>query len=132
MFKTIRRLELSSETLDVAREGFTAWQQGDFDTIEAILDPNVRWLSFEPGDWDCQDRNDVMRTVRDRYDEGFARAPIELLDAGHDVVIVIAKPRETGGDEWPPEVATVIRFADGKVVAMQDYRTKQEALASVS
>src|SRR5262245_42104092 len=131
MLKRFGGWRMGSETLEIARRGFTAWQQGDFDTIEAILDPDVQWLSFEPGEWDCQDRTDLMRTVRDRYDEGFARAPIELLDAGDDVVIVIAKPRETGGDEWPPEVATVIRFADGKVVTMQDYRTKQEALASV-
>jgi ketosteroid isomerase-like protein len=122
---------MSAETVEEARKGFTAWQEGDFDTIEAMLDRNVTWHWFEPGDWDCNGREDVMRTLRERYDEGFARAPIELVDVGDDVVIAVVRPRETGGGEWPAEVATVITFSDGKVVSMQDHRTPEEAVASV-
>jgi hypothetical protein len=36
---------------------------------------------------------------------------------------------EIGGPEWPAETSTVIRFHEGRVVSMQDYRTEAEALA---
>ena|SRR5437762_10494474 len=120
---------MSSETLASARRGFDAWQRGDFVTVEALLDPNVWWRWFEPGDWDCKDRTDVMRTLRQRYEEGFARAPLELLDVDDDVIVAVARPREAAGAEWSAETATVITFRDDRVVSMQDFRTKDEALA---
>ena len=44
--------------------------------------------------------------------------------------VVTAHPSEIGGHEWPDETSTVIRFHEGKVVSMQDYRTEAEALAA--
>ncbi len=118
--------------MQLAREGFGAWQRGDFDAIEAMLDPAVRWRWFEPGEWDCHSRADVMNVVRERYRQGFAGGELEFVDGGADSVIVVAHPAAVGGEEWPEEVATVITFRDGKVTNMQDYRTKEEALAAVA
>jgi ketosteroid isomerase-like protein len=123
---------MSTETLEQARRGFSAWQQGDFDTIEAMLDPAVKWHWFEPGDWDCDSRVDVMRTLKQRHQEGFARSSLEFVDAGPEAVIVVAHPREIGGADWPAETAAVIRFRDGKVISMQDYRTREDAVASLA
>jgi ketosteroid isomerase-like protein len=72
-----------------------------------------------------------MRTLRQRYEEGFAQAPLELLDAGPDVIVAVVRPRDAAGQGWPAEAATVIMFRHGKVVSMQDYLSKDEALASV-
>jgi len=44
--------------------------------------------------------------------------------------VVTAHPSEIGGHEWPDETSTVIRFHEGKVVSMKDYRTEAEALAA--
>jgi ketosteroid isomerase-like protein len=123
---------MSEETLALARRGFAAWQQGDFDTIEAMLDPAVSWHWFESGDWDCKSRDDVMRTLRQRHEQGFARSSLDFVDAREDTVIVVSHPREVGGADWPEETATTIRFRDGKVVEMQDYRTRQDAIAALS
>src|SRR5207245_4401188 len=62
---------MGSQSIETARQGFEAWQQGDFDTIEAMLDPEVQWRSFEPGDWECKSREDVMRTLGERHAQGF-------------------------------------------------------------
>ena len=122
---------MSDETMELARRGFGAWQQGDFATIEALLDPAVQWRWFEPGEWDCRSRQDVMDVVRERYEQGFARGELEFVDGGEDSVIVVAHPELVGGEGWPAETATVITFRNGKVVGMQDYRTKADALAAV-
>ena len=72
-----------------------------------------------------------MRTLRQRHSAGFAEGRLSFHDAGPEIVVVTAHPREIGGPEWPDETATVIRFHDGKVVSMQDYRTEAEARAAV-
>lgn len=113
--------------MELAKRGFDAWKEGDFDTIESLLAPQVRWNWYEPGEWDCNNREDVMGTIRERYKQGFVRGELEFVDGGDDI-IVIARPREIAGPDWPEETATVMTFHDGKVTVMQDYRTKQEAL----
>jgi ketosteroid isomerase-like protein len=122
---------MSDETMRLAREGFAAWQCGDFGTMEAMLDPAVQWRSDEPGEWDCHSRTDVMNVIKERYEQGFAQGELEFVDGGPDKVIVVAHPAAIGGEGWPAEVATVITFRDGKVTDMQDHRTKEEALAVI-
>lgn len=119
-----------SPSLAVAQQGFDAWRRGDFAALEAIFAPDVEWRWFEPGDCDCHNRDDVMRTLRQRHAAGFSKGQLIFHDGGSDKVIVTAHPSEIGGPEWPQETSTVIRFHDGKVVSMQDYRTEAEALAA--
>jgi ketosteroid isomerase-like protein len=116
--------------IEIARDGFEAWRHGDFDVIERMLDPSIEWRWFEPGDWDCHGRGDVMRTLRERYEQGFARGASEFHEAGRDSVIVVAHPSEVGGSEWPDETATVLTFQGDRVVSMQDYRTEADARAA--
>lgn len=75
-------------------------------------------------------RDDVMRTLRERHAAGFTGGRIDLNDAGSGVLVVTAYPSEIGGPDWPEETSTVIRFHEGKVVSMRDYRTEAEALAA--
>jgi ketosteroid isomerase-like protein len=121
---------LSGKPSEIVRKGLEAWRNGDFDTIEEILDPNVEWRWFEPGEWDCHNRDDVMRTLRERYDQGFARGDVEFRDVGENAVIVVSHPSEIGGPEWPAETATVMKFRSDRVVSMQDYKTEADARAA--
>jgi ketosteroid isomerase-like protein len=116
-----------SSSLTVAEQGFDAWRRGDFDGLEQLFAPDVQWRWFEPGEWDCHNRDDVMRTLRQRH---AAEGRLNFHEAGPEVVVVTAHPREIGGPEWPEETSTVIRFREGKVVSMQDYRTEAEALGA--
>jgi len=121
---------MSEEVMGLAREGFGAWRRGDFGTIEAMLDPAVEWRAFGPRDWDCRGREEVMSVIRERHEQGFAAGSLEFVDAGEDRVIVVAHPREIGGEDWPEEAATLLTFRDGTVTTMQDYPTRDEALAA--
>jgi ketosteroid isomerase-like protein len=122
---------VNSNPAEIAREGLAAWREGDFVAVEEILDLDVVWHATEPGEWDCHGRDEVMRTLRERYEQGFAKGDLQFRDGGEHAVIVVAHPRETGGSEWPSEIAIVMRFRNERVVSMQDYRTEAEAFAAV-
>ena len=122
---------VSERELALAREALEAWRRGDFSRVEALLEPRATWHWWEAGDWDCTNRDDIIRTLRERYEQGFGRADMELVDGGAGGVIVVSHPSEIGGDEWPEESATVLSFEGEKIVAMKDYPTRDEALAAV-
>ena len=67
----------NSSSLTVAQQGFDAWRHGDFDALEVIFAPDVEWRWFEPGDWDCHNRDDVMRTLRQRHADRLRRRTLE-------------------------------------------------------
>src|SRR2546422_5641975 len=113
-----------SSSLTVAQQGFDAWRGGDFEALEAIFAADVEWRWFEPGDWDCHNRDDVMRTLRQRHAAGFAEGHLKFHDAGSEVVVVTAHPSEIGGSEWPEANGTVTRVHEGQVVSMHGCRPR--------
>lgn len=123
---------MSERELVLAQEGFSAWRRGDFSAVESLLDSSATWRWWEPGEWDCENRDEVLETLRERYEQGFGRGEIEFLDAGPGAVILVSHPREIGGEEWPEETATVVAFDGDRVVRMQDYPTQAEALAAMA
>jgi catechol 2,3-dioxygenase-like lactoylglutathione lyase family enzyme len=122
---------MGHELVQRARVGFAAWQRGEFATLEAMLDPEVELLWWEPGEWDCHGREQVLDLLRERYEQGFAAEDQELIDAGDDTVITVSYPSRVGGPEWPDETATVIEFRAGRAIRMQQCRTRAEALRAV-
>lgn len=68
-----------------------------------------------------------MRTLRERYEQGFAKGEVEFRDGGEDAIIVVTHPSKIGGPEWPDETATIMRFREGRVVSMRDYKTELDA-----
>lgn len=105
--------------------GLRAWMAGDLNALEAILDPQVTLRWVDPGPWDCTNREQVMRRLRQRAAERGGRAPypvhIDRLDE-HTVVVTSDAPIDPNGPQ-PFPVATRVTVVDGKVVAMQQYRT---------
>jgi ketosteroid isomerase-like protein len=110
-------------TDELIERGLRAWTTGDLDALEAVLDPEVTLRWVEPGDWDCIGRDQVIRLLRERQAEGNRPYPvrIEHLDE-HTFIVSSTKPIDPDGPR-PFPVATRITVADGKVTAMQQYRT---------
>jgi ketosteroid isomerase-like protein len=122
---------VTTDAVAIATQGLAAWRRGDFDALTTILDPDVQWTGFEPGEADCHGRDDVLRILRERYEQGFAQDELDLSDAGPETVIATSHPSSVGGPDWPDETAIVISIRNGTVLSMQDYLTKAEALAAV-
>ena len=117
--------------LELARAGLEAWKRGDFEALEELLAPEATWHAVERGEWDCESRDDILRTLRERYEQGFTLGRIELVEGEPGRVILVSHPAEVGGPDWPEETAIAITFRDGKVVAMQDYASLGDAHRAV-
>jgi ketosteroid isomerase-like protein len=117
------------DTTDPITVGLRAWQSGDLDALEAILAPEVTLHWVEPGPWDCNGRDEVMRLLRERKAErgGRANYPVRIDRVDEHTVIVSSEaPIDPDGPQ-PFPVATRIDIADGKVRAMQQFRTGDQS-----
>lgn len=113
-----------SDLDDLVQRGLRAWTHSDLDALEAVLDPDVTLGWIEPGEWDCVGRGQVMDLLRERAAEGRTNEPrrVERIDE-HTIVVVPEQPGPYGA------AATRISIAHGKVVAMRQYATREQALA---
>jgi len=121
---------MDAELMEKARAGLQAWQDGNLAGLEELLDPDVELFWWEPGDWDCQNRDDVLRVLAQRRREGVNRAEVELIDAGEDVLVSVSHTVDR--PDWPDEPATVIRFRDGKAIEMRQFKSREEALTAAA
>ena len=95
---------------DIGRQGSEALAQ--------LLDTQVEWFGIRQGPWDCHDREQVLRTIRQQLTPGVATRVEELVEVG-DKVIVGLRSRRPGQDEEPP-FYRVLTLRSGKIVRMQD------------
>jgi ketosteroid isomerase-like protein len=121
---------MSTELLNEARSGLEAWQRGDVDALEPLLDPEVELTWWEPGEWDCHGREAVLALLRERVDEGAGAAEIELIDAADDAIVATRAATVPDGPAAGLRPATLITFRDGKVITMRQFRDRSEALAA--
>ena len=110
---------------DLVQRGLHAWTRGDLDALEAVLDPDVTLGWVEPGEWDCAGREQVMQLLRERAAEGRTNDArrVERVDE-HTIVVSPEQPGPYGA------AATRISIAQGKVVAMRQYATRDQALTA--
>jgi ketosteroid isomerase-like protein len=120
---------VESGNAELVRTGFEAFLRGDFEALEQVMDPDVQWLWYEPGNWDCHDRNKVLTTLRDRQQEGVVTALNAVVATGERVFVEVTGPRL---EQWGlPEgqACMVVTVKDGLIVRMQDYPSRAAALA---
>jgi hypothetical protein len=54
---------------ELGRSSFDSFLRGDWDALAEVMDPQLDWLWYEPGDWDCRDRQKVLATLFERQRE---------------------------------------------------------------
>jgi ketosteroid isomerase-like protein len=114
-----------SQTDDLVQRGLRAWTNGDLDALEAVLDPAVTLRWIEPGEWDCTGREEVMRLLRQREADGRTAGPKRVEQVDENTVLVSPDHPGLFG-----AAATCITITHGRVVAMQQYASRDDALAS--
>jgi len=111
--------------------GLRAWQRGDVAALEPLLDPAVELLWWERGEWDCHGRDAVLACLRDRVATGATGGELDLAEAGEDRLVVSRRGVVADGAAAGLSPATLIAVRDGKVVSMQQFQSRDQALAAL-
>jgi len=110
--------------------GLQAWQRGDVAALEPLLDPAVELLWWQRGEWDCHGRDAVLACLRDRAATGASGGELDLAEAGEDRLVVSRRGVVADGPAAGLSPATLIAVRDGKVVSMQQFQSRDDALAA--
>jgi ketosteroid isomerase-like protein len=119
---------MSESNVELARRGFEAISRGDVEAVRDLLAPDVKWHGGDPA-FGCQNREEAlgfMRQVRARQPNA---EMVDLIDAGHQVVVILRRAADDGGST--ELVANLTTFRDGKVVEMVHYPNPDDARAAV-
>jgi ketosteroid isomerase-like protein len=113
----------------LVRAGFDAFLAGDWEALSRVMAPDVQWLWYEPGDWDCHDRRKVLATLFERQREGVVDGLDRVVAVEDRVFVEITGPRLTESGLPGGHACMVVTVRDGLIVRMQDYPDRAAALA---
>ena len=114
---------------ELVRSSFDAFLRGDWDALAQVMDPQVQWLWYEPGEWDCHDRRKVLATLFERQREGVVTALDNVVAVDERVFVEVSGPRLTEWGQPGGQACMVVTVRVGLIVRMQDYPNRAAALA---
>ena len=129
---------MSEANVELARRGYEALRQGDFDAVARLFAPDLEWGWWQPGPWDCHSREEAMSVIRERAGQRAIGELLEIIDVDDEQIVVVMRRNpesersyaDSGLPEGHDQTANLVTIREGKVVSMRDYKTKAEALAA--
>lgn len=122
---------MSDEAMETVFDHFHARRRGDMDALASGLDPDVVHQGVFPT-LVCNGRDAVLERVQSSSaggDRGIER--LELHAAGDSVVVGVAGPRFREIPFLDGEIFMVFTTHDGRIMRIDDYRTREEAFRAV-
>jgi ketosteroid isomerase-like protein len=110
---------------------FGALRGGDFEAAAVLLDPDVAWQGLRE-EWVCHGREEVIETFRSGLEERRDIDGLEFTRGGNQVVLGARGPSmtEVGGEPLEGQIFNVFTLRDGRILRIDDYRRRAEALAA--
>jgi ketosteroid isomerase-like protein len=130
---------MSEENVKLVREAFEAFQGGDLEKTAQLVDPELEFhgtvgglqegqVAHGQSQIDQQFEAEDLEAWEERRLE-----PEEFIDAGDNVVILVHEYRRGRGSgvELETDTAIVVAVRDARVVRIQGYMDRSEALEAV-
>jgi limonene-1,2-epoxide hydrolase len=120
-----------AEPLDVVVGWLDAMRRGDLDDVTRWLDPAITWRGVRDAAV-CRSREEVLEMLQGSLEGRLGADAVELI-AGDGVAVLGAKVpglAEIGGVEVRGQLFNVFRVGCGRIVAVEDYAHRAEALAA--
>ena len=121
---------MKTELVARVRVGLEAWHRGDVSALEPLLDRDVELRLWEPSDWICHGRKEVVACLQRRVRRGVNQAEVKLIEAGDQVLVAARTELVLEGPETGLEPATLVVFRDDKIVSMCQFDSLEAALAA--
>jgi limonene-1,2-epoxide hydrolase len=121
----------SAKPLDVVVGWMDAMRRGEVNEVEGWLDPEVTWRGVRDAAI-CRGRGEVLELLEGSLEGGLGADAVELIAADGAVVLGAKVPglAEIGGVDVRGQLFNVFRVGCGRIVAVEDYALREEALAA--
>ena len=119
------------EPLEVVVGWMDAMRRGDVDGVKRWLDPEVTWRGVRDAAI-CSNREEVLEMLEGSLEGRLGVDAIELI-AGDGAAVLGAKLpglAEIGGVDLRGQLFNVFRVGCGRILAVEDYAHRAEALAA--
>ena len=123
---------MSDQAMETVFDHFHARRRGDIEALRAALDADVVHQGVLP-ELVCNGRDAVLERMGQSLaggESGIER--LELQAAGESVVVNIAGPRFREIPFLDGEIFMVFRTRGGRILRIDDYRTRDEAFRSAA
>lgn len=120
-----------ADPLEVVVGWMDAMRRGATDEVERWLDPDVTWRGVRDSAV-CHSRDEVLDMLRGSLEGRLGATAVELI-AGEGAAVLGAKVpglAEIGGVELRGQLFNVFRVGCGRILAVEDYAYREEALAA--
>lgn len=127
---------MAESNIEIVFDGWLdARRRGDVEAMAACMAPDVVHQGIRP-ELICRNRDEVLAQVRGGRGQLPVPEAIELVAAGDHVVMSvrgpgIGVPADEHSDEPRGEATVVFTLQQGKIVRMQDYLRRSDALEAV-
>jgi ketosteroid isomerase-like protein len=123
---------MSRENVELVQAGFAAHNRGDLDALVEFYDPEVVFETLLLG---THRGNEAIRRIYEENQKtlsGYDVVPVELIDAG-DQVVAVAQVTGTGPTsqiamEERDQFAFLFTIRNGRCVREQAFRNRDEAI----
>jgi limonene-1,2-epoxide hydrolase len=122
-----------ADPLEVVVGWMDSMRRGDLDEVERWLDPKVTWRGVRDAAV-CHNRDKVLDMLQGSLEGGFGAEAVELIAADGAEVLGAKIPglAEIGGIDVRGQIFNVFRLGCGRIVAVEDYALREEALAAAA
>jgi limonene-1,2-epoxide hydrolase len=115
------------EPLRVVVGWMDAMRRGDLDDVERWLDPGIIWRAVHD-EATCRGRDEVLEMLRGSLESRLDVDAVELIAAGGAAVLGAKLVAQVGAVELRGELFNVFRVGCGRIVAVEDYACRADAL----
>src|ERR671932_1411550 len=131
---------MSTENESRAREGYDALMRGEIEALERLLAADLSREWWEHGPGDCHNREDAIAVIEERMEQRAIGELVEVSEVAPGRVLVVTRmrpdseigPEDLGRRPGHLETANLVTFRHGRVTAMHDYRTRDEAMRALA
>jgi ketosteroid isomerase-like protein len=122
-----------STTLEIVQQAYDLARRADHRSLRELIADDASWLPAKEGAWNpCRDADTIVKTLLWRSGSANKLKPGEAIELGDRVVIQLRGKRldRLGGRGFVPRLFQLVEVRNGKIVRMQDYPRREEALAA--
>jgi ketosteroid isomerase-like protein len=120
-------------SLDLVKEAYSLAKRGDHRSLRKLIADDATWYPAKEGAWNpCPDGDWIVRTLVWRCGPANRFRPGETIELGDSVLLQLRGTRmgRLGARGFRGKLFQIVEVRGGKIVRMQDYPGREEALAA--